>query len=181
MWARLLPGRSCSECILFLAQAVNAGNLSASLAAARLCELSAEPEDAAQHWARAARLGHPEAQWRLGFAFYRGIQGPRDSEEALMWLSRAAKQLVGVVADQPVDLPETPAQHIPPAVPLFMTTASCRRTLANAAHILGCLYLDGEGTKQDAAAAVKWLGTAQHCGCVEAAGLLASLFRSGQY
>ncbi len=46
-------------------------------------------------WLRAARAGHPEAQWWVGLAHYKGVGGvARDSEEALMWLGRSARALM---------------------------------------------------------------------------------------
>jgi TPR repeat protein len=162
-------------------QAVHAGNLSACVAAARLCEQSNTLERGAKYWGQAARLGHPEAQWRVGLAFYKGILGQqRDPEEAMMWLSRAAKQLTAAVDDAQGS---GAANEPPPAtsLPPMMTAACCRSTLSQAAHILGILHLDGEGTKQDATAAIYWLKIASCCGCAEAGRMLGSLFRNGQY
>jgi hypothetical protein len=153
----------------FLVQAVAANNLTAAVATARYCELSSVPEDAGRYWMRAGRLGHPEAQWRCGYAYYKGLLGhTRDSEEALLWLSRATKRLAEVVFD---------GDH----APVLTTALQCRAILAQAAHVLGFLHLDGEGTKQDTGAALQCFKTARLCGCTEAGSVLGSLFRNGQY
>ncbi len=53
--------------------------------------------------------------------------------------------------------------------------------LANASHILGYMYLDGEGVVADTGEAVKWLKVAHKYGCKEASRVLGGLFRNGQY
>lgn len=50
-----------------------------------------------------------------------------------------------------------------------------------AAHIMGYLHLDGEGTKADVAAAIRWFRLAERHGCRDAGSVLGSLFNSGQY
>lgn len=150
-------------------QAVNASNASACLAVARFYETAGEQEAAGRYWKIAARAGHPEAQWRVGYACYKGTTGSSDSEDALLWISRAAKQLADVLAARAT------------ALPLMMTLRECRKILSQAAHIVGILHLDGEGTKQDSQAAITWLSIAHRCGCSDAGKILNSLFRNGQY
>ena len=50
-----------------------------------------------------------------------------------------------------------------------------------AAHILGYLCLDGEGTRADTQAAIRWFRPAERYGCLEAGRVLGSLYNSGQY
>lgn len=47
------------------------------------------------------------------------------------------------------------------------------------AHILGYLCLDGEGTKTDAGAALRWFRLAQRAGCAEAGRMIGSLLNTG--
>lgn len=64
------------------------------VAARHLESLSPLPSEVAWLWGKAARRGHPEAQAKLGLAYYRGALGLAcDCQEAMLWLSRAAKQL----------------------------------------------------------------------------------------
>ncbi|PSC67554.1 hypothetical protein C2E20_8786 [Micractinium conductrix] len=153
--------------------------------AGRSCGSEAEVERA---WARAAKLGHPEGQWRVGYWHYKGLMGlPHDGEEALLQLSRCARQLSAVVAaseaaavgaggDADAD-GAAPAVRLPP----LMSAAECRAILAQAAHILGYIFLDGEGTKSDLAAAIRWFKEAERHGCQEAGRVLGSLFNTGIY
>lgn len=147
--------------------------------------------DAARLWCKAAKLGHPEAQWKLGFARYKGLMGLlRDGEEALLWLTRAAKQL-GALTGVPLepgpttgDVVESTAPAVTAAgkaLPPLMSVAVCRQILSQAAHILGYLNLDGEGTKADVATAIRWFRLAERHGCREAAFVLGSLYNTGQY
>lgn len=53
--------------------------------------------------------------------------------------------------------------------------------LPQAAHILGYLHLDGEGTRVDVGAAIRWFRLAERHGCRDAGRVLGSLFNTGQY
>ncbi|KAL4421539.1 hypothetical protein ABPG75_010830 [Micractinium tetrahymenae] len=156
--------------------------------------------DLARLWAKAAKLGHPEGQWKVGYAHYKGLMGlPRDGEEALLWLGRAARQLGEAVAEDAGSSPSSgstsssgggegsvgssaeAATAAGRALPALLDAASCRRILAQAAHILGYLHLDGEGTKADVGAAIRWFRLAERHGCRDAGRVLGSLFNTGQY
>lgn len=50
-----------------------------------------------------------------------------------------------------------------------------------AAHILGYLHLDGEGTKADVAAALRWFRLAERQGCREVSRVIGSLLNVGMY
>lgn len=59
--------------VAFRVQAARAGNVSAAVAAARYMESLPPParEQAGWFWGKAARRGHPEAQAKLGLAYYK--------------------------------------------------------------------------------------------------------------
>jgi hypothetical protein len=160
-----------------LAQAVRAGNPAAAVVAARTLEARGDCAGALPFWAKAkcATVCHPEAAARIGWAHYDGAAGvARDPEEAMLWLSRAAKALAAALAPPC-------AGAAPPPLPPLMGAAACARELAASAHMLALLHLDGEATRQDTSAAVRWLLLAREHGCAEAPPLLATLYRSGQY
>lgn len=50
-----------------------------------------------------------------------------------------------------------------------------------AAHVLGLLHLDGEGTKADLGTALKWFRLAERQGCREVSRLIGSLLNVGMY
>lgn len=126
-----------------------------------------------------------------------GLMGlPHDCEEALMWLSRCARQLEGVVpanaaagpatgrpSDSGKPLAAGAPTHPPttPQLPVLLSGEGCRVVLAQAAHILGYLHLDGEGTRADTAVAIRWFRLAERCGCRDAGRVMGSLFNTGQY
>lgn len=53
--------------------------------------------------------------------------------------------------------------------------------LLQAALLLGYLFLDGEGTKVDVAAAIRWFRLAERHGCRVAGRVLGSLYNTGQF
>lgn len=168
---RLLPPpRICCTAVSRLSlpwvvrQAAEAGNVSASVLAGRFCLSQRLDADAKKHWQRAAKAGHPEACWRVGVGYYRGEMAlQQDSEEALFWLQRAARALAN------------------PPEGCLMSEAACAAALQESAHILGVIHLDGDATKMDTTAAIRWFHIAAQRGCADAGRMLQSLFRSGQY
>ncbi|GAB4822508.1 hypothetical protein N2152v2_009554 [Parachlorella kessleri] len=181
--------------------AARAGSMSAALVGARYLErlCSPLPTTEAWLWAKAAKKGHPEAQAKLGLAYYKGcLDLPCDCEEAALWLSRSAKQLVEHLAVLGLDAGPGGLGVSPPKqgvlyrrgemgrdlalqLPLLTSLETCSVCLAQVAHILGLLHLDGEGTKKDLLASVKWLKVAEQHGCMEAGKVLGSLYNTGQF
>lgn len=155
-------------------QAISAANMAASVLAARFYHNRGMESNAKKHWMRAARMGHPEAAWRIGSGYYHGSMTlQQDSEEALLWLTRAARTLM--TPGQLLTLRNTTgSSHL-------MSATLCRTALKECAHILGVVHLDGDATKQDTGAAIKWFQISHQHGCMEAGRMLQSLFRSGQY
>lgn len=93
----LLRNMACPPLPLLVRQAALANNVTAAVACARLLDAQRQHDDAMRYWRRAARLGDPAAQVRMGEAHYRGCHGvPRDVEEALAWLLRGAKALLAL-------------------------------------------------------------------------------------
>ncbi|CAI5962059.1 unnamed protein product [Closterium sp. NIES-64] len=73
-------------------RAAEAGNLDACVIMARVMEARGEQQRALEWYRKAARMGHQGSQYRMGEAYYRGDgEWPRDEEEALAWLLRAAR------------------------------------------------------------------------------------------
>ncbi|PRW60596.1 cobalamin biosynthesis [Chlorella sorokiniana] len=166
-------------------------------------------DEAARYWRKAAKLGHPEGQWKLGWAHYKGLMGlSADGEEALLWLGRAARQLAEVVGDSAEGgsnsgsagggsnnsssgggsgsatggedgLGGSSAGRR--QLPALMSGSECRHVLSQAAHVLGLLYLDGEGTKPDLGTALKWFRLAERQGCREVSRIIGSLLNVGMY
>ena len=135
----------------------------AALIAARWLHEAGDP-DAVKYWQRAPK--HPEAQFRLGFARYKGTYGcPQDSEDAFMLLGRALRQL----SAQPLVLPP------------LMAEADCRCLLGRSACILAMMHLDGEATPQSTEHAVRLLKLAVESGCPDSERLLGSLTNTGIY
>eukprot|EP00887_Chlorella_sp_A99_P003948 scaffold11.g3948.t1 len=187
-------------------RAAAAGNVSAAVLAARHLERAVarlrQPAAAAaacqaeRLWARAAKLGHPEGQCRVGLNCYKGVNGQGlDSEQAMLWLSRACKKLsecLGLGADSATAAaaPQRrsrgrPADEEGPegaaALPPLMTKADCRRLLSQTAHALAYCYFDGEACREDRPAAIRHFQLAAAAGCCDAALALGSLLKSGQY
>lgn len=78
-----------------LRQAIEAGNISAAVIAARFYEEYGDIDQARKYWMKAARLQHPEAQWKIGTAYYNADLGlHQDPEECALWLTRSAKTLM---------------------------------------------------------------------------------------
>lgn len=181
-----------------LCKAATASNIAASILSARFCQLQGLEKESKKHWMRAARMGHPEACWRLGVAYYHGegaLTVQQDSEEALFWLNKATKTLLASVKNlgnsnitsSSNNITNTNGEvasrqlHFTSEHCILMPDSLSTLALKEASHILGVIHLDGDATKQDTGVAIKWLQIAEMCGCNEAGRMLQSLFRSGQY
>ena len=69
-----LPFSSESDAILPLCvQAAHSSNVSASICLAQVDDARGDMRSALKYWARAAKLGHPEAQFRLGRVRLRSV------------------------------------------------------------------------------------------------------------
>ncbi|CAI5486907.1 unnamed protein product [Closterium sp. Naga37s-1] len=122
-----------------IVRAAEAGNLDACVIMARVMEARGEQQRALEWYRKAARMGHQGSQYRMGEAYYRGDgDWPRDEEEALAWLLRAARN----------------AQADP-------------KLGAAASLLLGYMYLDGEGTgKPSIEEAIRCIGEHHPSGVV---------------
>ena len=118
-----------------------------------------------------------------------------DAQDALLWLSRAAKTLLtSDVTGESIGNMSTAnliarrsqlcqAGNVHIQQVCFSTTCSMsmREVLAKAALLLGFLHLDGEATRFDAGEALYWLKVALLHDCVEAERIIGTLFNTGQY
>ena len=140
-----------------LQAAGEAGNASALVVQANVATSFNMHREALKFWKRAAKLGAREAQAAYGEIMYRGQDGVvRDPEEALLWLTKAAKQGRG------------PGQGTDVA-------------LAQVEILLGFMYLDGDGTKEDPTEAIKWFKRASEHGNADAAKHMCYLYNTGQF
>ena len=140
-----------------LRAAGEAGNASALVVQANVATSFNMHREALKFWKRAAKLGAREAQAAYGEILYRGEDGvPRDPEDALLWLTKAAKQ--GEGRGQGKDV-----------------------ALAQVEILLGFMYLDGDGTKEDPTEAIKWFKRASEHGNVDAAKHMCYLYNTGQF
>lgn len=161
-----------------LKHALQAGNVEATVSVARYMTSIGANVEALRLYQKAARKGknHPEALQIVGFSSYKGLYGmQQDSEEACINLNRAAKQLLDALE------PSFSSSSTNTELPSLMSRQQCGDVLAQCAHVLAYLYLDGEGVQADQSTAIKWLKIAERYGCVEARKMLGSLFRNGQY
>ncbi|DBB12840.1 TPA: hypothetical protein ACH3X3_005602 [Trebouxia sp. C0006] len=179
-------------------KAAHAGNLSACVCVAQILDTRGDTSAALKLWSKAGKLGHPEAQFRLGRACYEGVGVAADAQDALLWLGRATKTLlaedINVESISNVSTASLLARrsqlHLDrrQGFPCnrrvnFQTDSSMpeEQVLAKAALLLGFLHLDGEATKFDAAEALKWFKVALLNDCAEAERIIGTLFNTGQY
>ncbi|KAL0034572.1 hypothetical protein WJX79_008881 [Trebouxia sp. C0005] len=136
-------------------KAAHAGNLSACVCVAQIQDARGDTAAALKLWGKAGKLGHPEAQFRLGRACYEGVGVAADAQDALLWLGRATKTLL--------------AEDINVESISNVSTASllARRTQ---------LHLD-----RRQAEALKWFKVALLNDCAEAERIIGTLFNTGQY
>lgn len=120
-----------------------------------------------------------------------------DAQDAMLWLSRAAKTLLAfdpygeVTGNKSVAsiiarrswLRENSTDWLTESNDLFETSCSLpwRDVLAKSALLLGFLHLDGEATKFDAGEGLKWFKIALLHECTEAERIIGTLFNTGQY
>eukprot|EP00850_Spirogloea_muscicola_P014153 SM000100S09380 [mRNA] locus=s100:79567:80770:+ [translate_table: standard] len=137
-----------------LRQAAEAANMTAMVVLAEEYQTRGDCTKAMEWLRRAARQGHQGCQIKVAEAYYRGEETcPRDGEEALVWLLRAARN--------------------PDAT---------RALSAKAAVLLGFMYLDGEGThRPDNTEAVRWFQLASKLGNLDAEQIVGWLWNTGQY
>ena len=120
-----------------------------------------------------------------------------DAQDAMLWLSRAAKTLlaydpsgesignisVARLITRRNQLRDDDTVWLGAQDAMFTTSCSLswRDTLAKTALLLGFLHLDGEATKFDAGEGLKWFKIALLHECTEAERIIGTLFNTGQY
>lgn len=179
-------------------KAASGGNIFASVCVAQIMDGRGDTSAALKFWSKAAKLNHPEAQFRLGRACYEGVGVAADAQDALLWLGRASKTLLAEdLSVESISNTSTASLlarrirmqrdrqqgGINHSRAVFNTEVSMpeEQVLAKTALLLGFLHLDGEATKFDAAEALKWFKVALLNDCAEAARIIGTLFNTGQY
>jgi hypothetical protein len=142
-----------------------------------LAGMARDETHAAQLFEQAARAGHRRAQLNLGLLYLKGQGVPRDLVEARAWLQKAA---VGDDAYALYALGRAMEQSAGATRADPIRAADLYRRAAEKGHALAALryglaLADGNGVKQDAAAAQRWLLAAQKDGVPEAALALGDL------
>lgn len=119
------------------------------------------PKEATEWFRKAAELGMPEAQFRVGQAYDSGRGAPQDYAIALRWYMKAAEQndrdaesALGDLYTSGHGVKTDPAQ----ASEWYYKAAE--QGVAHAQAELGKLYLAGKGVNQDFVKAYFWYGLA---------------------
>ena len=128
-------------------------------------------------------------------ACYEGAGMASDAQDALLWLSRAAKTLLAsekqgesicnmstaslIARRNQVDRTSNlDVKHSSFSTPCSMPE---QEVLAKAALLLGFLHLDGEATRFDSGEALRWFKVALLHDCPESERVIGTLFNTGQY
>ena len=144
-------------------------NITAHVVRARYLMTLGKTKLAIEHWKVAAKKNHPIAQFHVGISKYEAF----DAEEAYLYLKRACKQLLQAASEEDAFL---------------LSREERQETLMHASLILGIIMVDNElefepdfSFEKDYSGAITWLKVARDRGSLEAAKVLNSLFRNGQY
>jgi hypothetical protein len=162
------PGKGDLPPSLFLAS-LGKLNVTAHIAQARYLSSIDRNSSAAQHWKIAAKKGHPLAQIHVGLASYEDF----NAEDAYLNLKRGCKQLLMAGGQEDK---------------FMMTAEEGQEMMVRACLILGILIIDNDldlesdfSLDKDYSNAIYWLKIARDKGCHDAAKILQSMFRNGQY
>jgi len=143
------------------------GNATAHVARAKFYSHQGDNALALASWKTAAKRNHPLALFKWGMHLYESF----DPEDAYLYLKRACKHLM-VGSDE--DL-------------FTMTNEERQELLRSASLILGIIICDNDlefesvGFDKDYSGAIAWLKVARDRGCSDAANIMNSLFRNGNY
>ena len=147
----------------------------AMLARAERLAADGEEDDAAELLRHAARMGLPEAQYRLGLAYLRGRGLEADAHEAARWFrvavrtgghARAAAELARMLEQgRGVGRDEREARR------LYAFAAG--KGVADAMYRLAVMLAEGRGGPENLEEAAHWASRAAGAGVHEAQGLLA--------
>ena len=137
---------------------------------------------------RAAEQGNAEAQFSLGFMYYRGEGVPEDDTEAARWLDRSAEQgharaqyILGIMYEYGRGVPQNDAE----AARWYHRAAKWYRRRAaeqdaEAQYTLSLMYEYGRGVPQDTAEAVDWIILAAEEGHADAQSDLGRRYHKGE-
>ncbi|MCD8053923.1 MAG: sel1 repeat family protein [Lachnospiraceae bacterium] len=138
-----------------------------------------DDETAAACYAKAAELGHAEAQFYLG-AFYQVGRGvPRDREKAIYWFRKAAEQgmgeaqfNMGTYYGEGKDIPRDSEKAV------YWFQKSAENGIVHAQYNLGLYYYRGDGVEKNPTLARYWLEQAAGQGDKVARRALEKLFEN---
>ena len=143
------------------------GNATAHVARAKFYTRLGDKSLALSSWKAAAKKNHPLALFNWGMHQYDSF----DPEDAYLYLKRACKHLM-VGSNEVV---------------FMMTHEERQELLRSASLILGIIICDNDleiesfGFDKDYSGAIAWLKVARDRGCSDAANIINSLFRNGNY
>ena len=130
--------------------------------------------------------GSPLAQYRYGRVLVEGRGGPRDLDEAVLWLDKAVAQnhtgaalLLAQIYLAEHDADTTSSLTRDPARAATLLQSAATRGLAEAQLLLAQLYLAGQGVTQSDTAGFNWTLAAAEQGDVDAQMVLVRLYSRG--
>lgn len=137
-------------------------------------------DEAVNYFRTAAELGHANAQFEFGYAYWHGQGLPQDYDEAVKWILKAAKQghadaqnHIGYSYKYGIGLP----QDYEEAIKWYRKSA--KQDNVHGQNNLGNCYYFGQGVKQDYKEAVKWYKKAAEQDHMDAQALLAACYYYG--
>lgn len=135
-------------------------------------------------WSRKlAELGHSSGQYNLGVMYAKGLGLPRDREQALAWLQKAASQhdFNASLAREYLEHLENPNPPLAPPPPDFdAVRRQAEQGNAEAQNRLGILYRDDRSVLKNDAQAVAWFRKAAEQNYAPAEANLADMYSEGK-
>lgn len=151
-----------------------------------------------------AKKGNSDSQYKVGLAYYNGIDVEEDDESALSWFAKAAKQghpegqyMLGLMYHEGFgldkqreeieendedgdDIDEWENSIKEEAISLFL--AAAKKGDIDAQYMLGCLYYDGidDILEQDHEEAFSWFMKAAEQGDPQSQEKIAEMYRNGE-
>lgn len=138
--------------------------------------LAQSDETAVQYWLKAAELGHGDACYNLGLFYDAGKGVPRDQEKAIEWWIKAKS--LGAGDPEKFDVKGEHSDNLKVEAQKIMARAESGDEAAQ--FLLGNLYMDGSGVKQDIMMTAHWWQKAAEQGHVVAQYNMGSLYAQGE-
>lgn len=135
----------------------------------------------AELYARAAKMGEAEAQYRYALCLEEGNGVKRSTENAIVWYKLAARQCLAKAQYKlAMSLLAESEGGTPPDIAYFWLRVAAEFGNADAQYRLSHCYADGEGTTPSPKHAVYWLCESAENGSVTAAYEIAQIFTEGK-